>query len=160
MIGSYLGARVGSEGPLGNDADEWTEYAGLALPVGIEVGVGLGGQAACCSVGLFASPVDLGLVAQYRIVGDLGAGGYLEPAEIGVQQLFSPSVYLVLGFPSKFPLAIAAGIQYAPGAYPESVRGDSSNGGAGDDESTGGSLAKDAIRIHIMFAIDVALLQF
>lgn len=123
-LGSYVGLSAGYEG------SERNVFAGAAVPIGIEMGLGTDG---CCSVGVFLSPADLGVIASYLISPD----DFAQP-RIGWQQIFSPSVYFVLGFDEHSPFAVGAGGQYVRGLRT-------------DEE--------DAFRFGIMLAIDVSLLR-
>ena len=137
MVGAYLGARVGRQWPEANLEDPGNDYLGLALPVGLEIGVGFDRESRCCSGGIFISPFDLGRIAEYRVSG--------EPVEeVELQSLFSPGLFVVFGFFRDFPLAVAAGVQYTPAI--EAL-------GANHDRV-------DELRASVMLAIDVSLFQF
>ena len=131
-IGSYLGLTAGVE-YLSEDEGY---HLGIGLPIGVEFSHGIGD---CCSFGLFASPVDLGVIASYRL--DEGQDG--DMPEIGWSQLVAPSVYLVFGFPRDYPLALAIGVQYAADLREHSA-----------------GIKSDAFRASFMIATDVTLFRF
>ena len=146
-LGAYVGAIAGGERIQGPGGDAWQGHVGVALPVGIEFSWGyshgIERESNCCSFGIFVSPLDFGLVANYRVEGLFGRATSTEPAQIGWQQIFAPSIYLVLGLFEDIPLAVAGGLQYAPQArvHPEI-----------EDPV-------DALRLSIMVAIDVTLFR-
>jgi len=105
-VNTYLGMMYGRETTTGATSNSGT-VAGPFLPVGVEVGLGLG---RAFSIGLFANAVDLGALANYRLSGDDSAS---TAPEVGFQQVLAPGIGLVLGF-SRMPLTIGALWGYAP----------------------------------------------
>ena len=130
-IGAYFGVMGGFE-----IVDNNLGYQiGLALPVGIELSFGLD---ECCSLGFFLAPLDLGVIASYRLTGDVS-----NPSpNVGWRQLLSPSAYFVLGFPKDDPFAVALGAQYAP------------------ELRTVGADTVSAFRVSLMLAVDLTLFRF
>ena len=148
-LGAYMGGMIGGELKLVDIEDSMRTHVGLALPLGVELSFGYSSsedeERNCCSFGIFVSPIDLGTIASYRIEewATDGRDIEVEYSEIGWRQLFSPSVYLVLGLFPDVPLSIAAGVQYSPSA----------RRGENDDARV------DVLRISMMVAIDVTLLR-
>ena len=138
--GAYFGVAAGiSEETVGRPV----YHVGMALPIGVEVGHSVGAAPACCSVGLFVSPIDFGQVATVRIT-ELASGEHSATRpRIRWGQVFAPSAHLVVGFPRTFPASFAAGLQYVPTADSDSAVGDTMGW----------------LRISVMLAIDVTLLQ-
>ena len=137
-VGAYFGAVGGFE----LVEDDLGYQIGLALPVGMELSGGLGGW----SLGVFLSPLDLGVIASYRLTDNANERN----PEMGWEQLLSPSAYIVLGFPD-LPFAVALGVQYAPELRTV------------EKSSAGGDLieeAASALRISLMAAVDVTLFRF
>ena len=145
-VGAYVGGVVGTERKLVDDGD-WRGHFGLTLPIGLEWSAGLKTDAGSPlrSIGLFVAPVDLGGIASYRITDFSGDEGSLEYPEVGWRQLLAPSVYIVFGISDALPLAIGAGIQYAPWARAI---------GEGDEEKP-----VDAFRVSLLVAVDVTLFR-
>ena len=148
-LGAYVGAIAGGERIQGPGVDSWQGHAGVALPVGIEFSWGYSHgkdeteEENCCAFGIFVSPLDFGLVANYRVESLFSGSENVEPAQVGWQQIFAPSVFFVLGVFEDVPLVVAGGLQYAPQAR---LHPDTDN-------------SVDALRISLMVAIDVTLLQ-
>ena len=150
-IGSYVGARVGLEhltevrsGKEGSDnrQRERELHVGVALPIGVEIGWGLG-DGTCCSLGAFIAPVDLGIVADYRLSALTNNRAVkVDSSRIYWTNLLAPSVYVVFGFPWDWPSALAIGGQYAPGLRLED------------------GAFFDAWRLSLMIGVDVTLFTF
>ena len=145
-VGAYLGGVVGGERKLAGGDENWAGHFGLALPIGLEWSVGLGGGGLLRSFGVFVSPVDLGAIASYRVHDLSGGPDSFESAEFGWRQLLSPSVYLVFGLFDDLPLSIGGGVQYAPWARKH-------------HDGSKEMRMIDAIRVSMLLAVDVALLR-
>ena len=140
-IGAYFGAAGGFETVEGEKGYQ----IGVALPVGMEVSCGFEAWSLYWSLGLFVSPLDLGIIASYRIT---ETSSERDP-KFAWEQLLSPSAYLVLGIPD-LPLAIAIGVQYAPQLRLVE-----------DTNDEGSSVRREAsaLRISLMAAVDVTLFR-
>lgn len=135
MLGAYVGGRISCEWSQCVSEHERADYLGVALPIGLEVGHGFGSGMTRSNVGFFMSPIDLGLVAQYRLDGS----STVDPSKIRWWNLIAPSFYVVAAVPFDFPLSIASGVQYVP---------------------ADGSKNLDAtLRVSAFLAIDLPLLQ-
>ena len=137
-IGAYFGASVGVEIVEGDMGFQ----IGVALPVGVEVSWGFEDW----SLGLFVSPLDLGIIASYRLT---ETSSERDP-KFAWEQLLSPSAYFVFGLPD-LPLAIAIGVQYAPEL--RTVEAMNEDGSLVEREAS-------ALRISLMAAVDVTLFRF
>ncbi len=123
-----------TEGDIGQGA--WG--SGALLPLGIEFGYGFnnGWNAAA-----FAQVLDLGVLASYRIKGPEEVDAL---PEIGVQQVISPGVFVVVGLPNA-PVSFLGGVAYAP-----KLRNITTEGSV--EERSVGSL-----RVSLGFALDLTL---
>lgn len=85
----------------------WQNRFNVTLPIGVSFNKGLGKAG---SLGIFASVLDLGALAQFRIGNDTTI-----EETIRFQNVFSPAVYLSYGFGGNLPLSLNIGGQYGPG---------------------------------------------
>lgn len=164
-IGAYVGVAIGGERKMPDT--EWDMHVGPALPLGVELTFGPPERSdnepraeSCCPIGIFLSPVDLGVVASTRINFDQEANRDNETEEdgsegeqespktehavVGWAQLLAPSAYAVLRLSRDLPLALAVGIQYSPRARMGETNND----------------PHDVIRLSLMLAVDVTLFRF
>ena len=148
-FGSYVGLRAGIEHVSAADSTSSTAgefmdnpelHAGIALPIGVEVGLGLGSR--CCSLGLFLAPIDLGIVTDSRVPVITGNRTTNLGSDIAWTHFLTPSVYAVFGFPWDWPTAIAVGVQYAPSLRKEH------------------GILFDAWQLSLMLGVDVTLFKF
>jgi len=144
-INAFAGASAGAEWLLGSgftsDQPRLGGHAGLFMPVGIDLAVGVG---AASSLQIFASLFDVGALGDFRFRDDqegsdddddmsTPAVDHVETEtepKIGLAQVFSPGLYLLYGI-HRTPLAIGAGASFSPSyrrtsldstADPESLR--------------------------------------
>lgn len=109
-INAYLGAYMRTE----KDFDvtrSWDQRFGFIAPIGISYtpfSLNKGG-----SVSVFASILDVGALAQFRLSNDSTE----IKEEISLSNIFSPGGYLVYGFGGNLPLSFGFGGQYGPGLY-------------------------------------------
>ncbi len=112
---------------------------GVTAPIGLSFNRG---TASGHSVSLFGSVVDIGAAFSYRWQNDDTQGF---PAHIRWEQIISPGVHIVWGFP-KVPLALMVGGQYTP-----QLRNIS-------DEKT--ELQANALRIGATLTVDIPMVHF
>lgn len=107
-VNAYVGGAIGQEVVGG----ESSSAVGVFAPIGVEGGVGT----KFIRLGLFASLVDLGAVVSYRLDEDRTEDNeeIEQQANIGLAQIFSPGIYLTVGFPSALPLSLGAGVARTP----------------------------------------------
>jgi hypothetical protein len=83
----------------------WGFAPGFWVPVGIEGGIAFKGT----SLGLLAYPIDLGVLASWRVKND-----DLEARPVvGTEQVFAPGGAIVWGIP-RAPITVAASVSLAP----------------------------------------------
>lgn len=139
-VTGYLGGQFGREGTADTpvlQGDSW--FAGVALPVGVEVSTGFPGGA----LSIFAPILDLGTIASARW------GGPDEvdtSAEIGFEQVFAPGLYLVYNV-GGIPLSMGVGIQAVPNLRSE-------------ETAEGEEREVDAVRFGGFVGVDAPLFHF
>ena len=136
-LNSYLGLAAGAERAGG----EWAFTGAAFAPLGVELGRSNGKWA----FGLFAQALDLGALTAWRV----GSNGIDERPEVGLEQVFSPGGYVVVGFPDA-PYSLAIGVSYTPKL--RFVEEGMTLDGCGSEGCA-------AMRVGATFAIDVPLLQ-
>lgn len=104
-LSAYPGFYAGLESL--NNSDDTGFVTGVTAPIGLSVNRG---TASGHSVSLFGSVVDIGAAFSYRWQNDEAQGF---PAQIRWEQIISPGVHVVWGFP-KVPIALMFGGQYTP----------------------------------------------
>lgn len=108
-INAYLGLHAGNEyleeGTFGSKPG-WGKIRGVSAPIGIAFSKGLGRIG---SMSLFASLIDVGAVASFRIKDDSTE----QLPAIELENIFAPGLHLVYGFP-KTPISIGYGWQRGP----------------------------------------------
>jgi hypothetical protein len=139
-VNGYVGAGGGVEWvakPVTPDT-KWIpgQQIAVSLPIGVEYS---GPCRTGWSCGVFAPLVDLGAIASARF-DDPDTETFPE-SELG--QIFTPGLYLVLGFP-RTPLSLGVGGTFAPGARLREVTGSD-----GDEV--------DAVRLGIFLGVDIPL---
>ena len=85
---------------------------GVALPIGVNFSVTTRSKAVG-AVSLFASAIDLGAVASYRLSNPSNSGTQTLPA-FTFQNLIAPGLFIVLNRIANTPLAVGFGAQRAP----------------------------------------------
>ncbi len=100
LVNAYVGGGVGAERSVGG-LDNGS-YAGVAVPVGLELGVGTS-YPFPSSIGVLATLIDFGNVTSTRL--DSTAADQ----RIRFQQVFAPGGYLMLGISHDYPISIGIG---------------------------------------------------
>ena len=102
-INAFVGVTGGREWTRGVDGPE--SHGGAFVPVGVEFTRGFGEG----SLGLFGSFVNLGSYADFSAGDDASS-----TPTYSFAQAWSPSLYVTLGFPRRFPSTIGFGRSYVP----------------------------------------------
>lgn len=121
-IGGYFGRDVNNEDRIDGNASK----VGVTAPVGIALSKGLGSYkngSVIGSLSLFATLIDVGAIAGYRLSNDSTA---LE-SKLTLNDIFTPGGYLVYGFGLPFmsyvPLSVGYGWQYGSKLYTKTGTG-------------------------------------
>jgi hypothetical protein len=131
-IGSYLGLETGlSWSASGDYLYKDRLFFGFFAPVGFEYSF----HVQNCSLGLFASVIDLGNVVHSMI--------YNDNSEFSYRDVFSPGLYLVYGM-NDYPISIGGGVNIG-----RTVKNDPNDASDGD-----ASMEK---RVLVFIAIDLPL---
>jgi len=105
-VNSYLGVSAGGEwlNETQGQASNVAPYAGLSLPVGVELSAG------STRVSFFFPILDLGAVASFR----LGDAKSETAPNVTFASVIAPGVFVTFSVHKDWPVAIGAGWQYAP----------------------------------------------
>jgi hypothetical protein len=129
-ISSYLGISGGLETSSGNLP---SGNLGFFLPVGIECTFL---SSKTCSIGINATVLDFGTLANYRL------GGTENPnPKVTVAQIFAPGAFFVFGFTDNYPIALGIGARYVP-RFRDSLNGE------------------NVWQVNAFFAVDLTLFKF
>jgi hypothetical protein len=117
-VNAYAGLQGGVEKlrdvslPASGEGLDDSGQIGLAVPVGVELGVGTG----AFSLGVLGTILDLGNVARFRIDDDAGDDSVQvsDEPEYGLAQLVSPGLYLTVGLGRRLPASIGVGGSWTP----------------------------------------------
>jgi hypothetical protein len=146
---SYVGVAGGVEWvqDVVPDMSVKGEFAGMFVPVGLELSFGLGDA----SLGIMASMLNVGTLASLRL-GGLDAETATDTLavssepEFGLQHIFAPGVWVTLGITGRYPVAIGFGVEYAPNL--RAVEGDA------------GTVERNALRVVGFIGVDLTLFRF
>ena len=111
-INSYIGAHYGNEylePDLSADDWGWSTIAGLSAPLGLAVSKQMNFPFKSGSISLFASLIDVGAIASFRLEDDATE----QLPAIKLENIVAPGIHLVYGIP-KTPLSIGYGWQRGP----------------------------------------------
>lgn len=145
-----LGAYLGGYYRIGNDdadmaKDSWNRTYGFIAPIGIAYTPLSFGK--CGSVTIFASILDVGALAQFRLSND--STEITEEIKLG--NIFAPGGYLVYGFGANLPLSLGIGGQYGPGL---------NNIGLDEQEAATLDVSTPSWRWNVFLAVDIPLVNF
>ncbi len=118
-VQSYLGGFYQLK-KASQENTSWNNEFGLHGPIGFSVSYGFKKWGAISG---FVSVFDLGAIIDYKLTKDSvitsnGASSgtvVKKEGKITLEQIVSPGVYLVYGFPGNIPLSLGVGTQYGPG---------------------------------------------
>lgn len=112
-LSAYFGFNLGYEFSLTQKYGLGSQggHAGAWLPIGADVMWGLN-HSVFTSFGVFASVMDLGALASFRISDDSQRTG--QAPEVGFAQVLSPGAFLTFGLSRKMPLNTGIGVSFSP----------------------------------------------
>jgi hypothetical protein len=118
-VQSYLGGFYQLK-KASQENTSWNNEFGLHGPIGFSVSYGFKKWGAISG---FLSVFDLGAIIDYKLTQDsvitsngASSGTVVKKAgKITLEQIVSPGVYLVYGFPWNLPISLGVGTQYGPG---------------------------------------------
>jgi len=147
----YLGAYYGGRGVKNSELDNnsWNDHFGVTAPIGVSLSTELWDWGA--SLSIFVSLFDIGAIVDYDLktqISPLDSSVTIQKDyKVELGNVFTPGLYLVLGFPLNLPLSLGVGGQYGPGL--------------GTITSNGKAIINNpTLRWNVFLAVDIPFFEF